>query len=67
MNKCNYKDCEGKKLKIIGECKSCKGCFCSKHRLIEMHKCKELDSIKAEKKAEYEKAMLEMKVKSKKI
>ena len=40
---CNYLDCKFKVMKLIGECKYCKGTFCTFHRLPEVHSCVKLE------------------------
>lgn len=45
-NRCCFNNCHSPALRMTGECQFCKGKFCSKHRLLEMHNCKGLKTCK---------------------
>ncbi|KAG7807661.1 hypothetical protein KL921_003956 [Ogataea angusta] len=45
-NKCSFESCNSAPLRMVGDCSFCNGKFCSKHRLLESHKCKGLQSCK---------------------
>lgn len=44
--RCTFKDCALAAQRIVGDCGFCKGRFCSKHRLLEDHKCDGLEDCK---------------------
>jgi predicted nucleic acid binding AN1-type Zn finger protein len=44
--RCTFKDCPSAAQRIVGDCGFCKGQFCSKHRLLEDHKCDGLEDCK---------------------
>lgn len=49
MNKCEFINCKKKLnslLQITGKCKLCNKTYCSNHRLIEEHKCQEINRTK---------------------
>ncbi|EDO14607.1 hypothetical protein Kpol_303p6 [Vanderwaltozyma polyspora DSM 70294] len=43
---CHFGDCTGLSIKYAGDCNFCNGKFCSKHRMLENHLCKGLQSCK---------------------
>lgn len=45
-NRCNFKECPSASQRIVGDCGFCKGHFCSKHRLLEDHRCEGLEDCK---------------------
>lgn len=45
-NQCSLLDCNNTASRFIGDCDFCKGHFCVNHRLMEYHKCKEMQSCK---------------------
>jgi hypothetical protein len=44
-NRCNFKECPSAAQRIVGDCGFCQGHFCSKHRLLEDHKCDGLEDV----------------------
>lgn len=44
--KCTFNSCNNQPLKIVGDCIHCDGHYCSKHRLLESHKCTGLQNCK---------------------
>lgn len=44
--KCSFTQCNNTPLKIVGDCIHCDGHYCSKHRLLESHKCSGLQNCK---------------------
>ncbi|KAK9461065.1 ubiquitin-related domain-containing protein [Lipomyces oligophaga] len=44
--RCSFKSCSSAPLRIVGDCSFCDGHFCSKHRLLEDHKCTGLQDCK---------------------
>ena len=44
-NRCNFKECQSAAQRIVGDCGFCQGHFCSKHRLLEDHKCEGLEDV----------------------
>lgn len=44
-NRCNFKECPSAAQRIVGDCGFCQGHFCSKHRLLEDHKCEGLEDV----------------------
>ncbi|SPN97719.1 uncharacterized protein DNG_01232 [Cephalotrichum gorgonifer] len=44
-NPCTFKDCQLGAQRIVGDCGFCQGHFCSKHRLLEDHKCEGLEDV----------------------
>lgn len=44
-NRCNFKECPSAAQRIVGDCGFCRGHFCSKHRLLEDHKCDGLEDV----------------------
>lgn len=47
MPKCVFRECNGRPAPIIGDCKYCKGKYCSIHRLPESHCCSEMSACKS--------------------
>jgi ubiquitin len=45
-SKCTLDGCAGKPILIVGDCKYCKGNYCSSHRLPETHACSGMDTCK---------------------
>ncbi|KAH3671044.1 hypothetical protein OGAPHI_000755 [Ogataea philodendri] len=45
-NKCSFETCHSAPLRMVGDCSFCQGKFCSKHRLLESHNCKGLQTCK---------------------
>lgn len=46
--RCNFKECKDSVQRIVGDCGFCNGHYCSKHRLLEDHKCTGLEDCKKE-------------------
>ncbi|KAL2255689.1 hypothetical protein VTK26DRAFT_2880 [Humicola hyalothermophila] len=46
--KCSFEDCKAAARPISGDCDFCKGRFCNNHRLLEDHKCQNLEDCKRE-------------------
>lgn len=46
--RCSFKDCKDKAQPIVGDCGFCSGHHCSKHRMLEDHKCEGLEDCKKE-------------------
>lgn len=44
--RCSFVGCNGLPLRMVGDCHSCNGKFCAKHRLFEDHRCEGLGSYK---------------------
>ncbi|KAG0671862.1 hypothetical protein C6P45_004737 [Maudiozyma exigua] len=45
-NVCYMDNCSNASLKFIGDCNFCHGHYCSKHRIMENHKCTGLNTCK---------------------
>jgi hypothetical protein len=43
--KCSFKDCKVAAQRISGDCAFCNGHFCNNHRLLEDHKCSNLEDV----------------------
>lgn len=43
--RCSFEGCSAAAQRISGDCDFCKGRFCSKHRLLEDHKCQNLEDV----------------------
>ncbi|KAF1946696.1 AN1-type zinc finger protein-like protein [Clathrospora elynae] len=46
--RCSFKDCKDRAQPIVGDCGFCGGRHCSKHRMLEDHKCEGLEDCKKE-------------------
>ncbi|KAH6649930.1 hypothetical protein F5144DRAFT_27166 [Chaetomium tenue] len=46
--KCSFEDCKFVAQRIVGDCTFCEGSFCKNHRLLEDHKCQNLEDCKRE-------------------
>lgn len=46
--RCSFKDCRDRAQPIVGDCGFCSGHHCSKHRMLEDHKCDGLEDCKKE-------------------
>ena len=46
--KCSFEDCKSVAQRYVGDCTFCDGHFCSNHRLLEDHKCQNLEDCKRE-------------------
>lgn len=46
--KCSFTDCKAAAARISGDCAFCQGHYCNNHRLLEDHKCRNLDDCKKE-------------------
>ncbi|KAI8939378.1 hypothetical protein NX059_003161 [Plenodomus lindquistii] len=46
--RCSFKDCKDRAQPIVGDCGFCSGHHCSKHRMLEDHKCEGLEDCKKE-------------------
>ncbi|KAH8893403.1 AN1-type zinc finger protein [Thozetella sp. PMI_491] len=46
--RCDFKDCRIAAQRISGDCGFCNGHFCNNHRLLEDHKCRNLEDCKKE-------------------
>ncbi|KAK3308988.1 uncharacterized protein B0T15DRAFT_125487 [Chaetomium strumarium] len=46
--RCQFEDCKAVAQRISGDCTFCQGHFCSNHRLLEDHKCQNLEDCKRE-------------------
>ena len=47
--KCSLTECRLPAAPITGDCTFCDGHYCSKHRLLESHKCKNLEDVSSNK------------------
>jgi hypothetical protein len=43
--KCSFEDCKTVAQRYVGDCTFCDGHFCSNHRLLEDHKCQNLEDV----------------------
>lgn len=43
--KCSYSDCKSAAQRISGDCAFCNGHYCNNHRLLEDHKCQNLEDV----------------------
>lgn len=43
--KCSFEDCKSVAQRIVGDCTFCEGSFCKNHRLLEDHKCQNLEDV----------------------
>jgi len=43
--RCSFEDCKCVAQRIVGDCTFCQGHFCSNHRLLEDHKCQNLEDV----------------------
>ncbi|KAK3946013.1 hypothetical protein QBC46DRAFT_370578 [Diplogelasinospora grovesii] len=43
--RCSFNDCKVAAQRISGDCAFCQGHFCNNHRLLEDHKCRNLDDV----------------------
>lgn len=43
--KCSFDDCKSAAQRIVGDCTFCNGSFCKNHRLLEDHKCQNLEDV----------------------
>jgi len=43
--KCSFTDCKAAAQRISGDCAFCQGHYCNNHRLLEDHKCRNLDDV----------------------
>lgn len=48
--RCSFVTCNSLPLRMVGNCQSCNGKFCAKHRLFEDHRCEGLNSYKVREK-----------------
>ncbi|EGS18658.1 uncharacterized protein CTHT_0052640 [Thermochaetoides thermophila DSM 1495] len=46
--RCSFPECKAAARPIVGDCAFCKGKFCSTHRLLEDHNCRNLEDCKRE-------------------
>ncbi|KAK4113882.1 hypothetical protein N656DRAFT_797092 [Canariomyces notabilis] len=46
--RCSFEDCKAAAQRISGDCAFCQGHFCNNHRLLEDHKCRNLEDCKRE-------------------
>jgi len=46
--KCSFDDCKAAAQRISGDCAFCNGHYCNNHRLLEDHKCQNLEDCKKE-------------------
>jgi len=46
--RCSFKDCKDRAQPIVGDCGFCEGRHCSRHRMLEDHKCVGLEDCKKE-------------------
>lgn len=44
--RCSFTKCNSAPLRGVGDCQECRGHFCSRHRLMEQHKCSGLQGCK---------------------
>lgn len=44
--RCSFSKCNSLPLRGVGDCQNCQGHFCSRHRLMEQHKCTGLQGCK---------------------
>lgn len=45
--RCSFEECKLPAQRIVGDCTFCDGHFCSNHRLLEDHKCQNLEDVSA--------------------
>jgi len=43
--RCSFPECKAAARPIVGDCSFCKGKFCSTHRLLEDHNCRNLEDV----------------------
>jgi hypothetical protein len=43
--RCSFEDCKAAAQRISGDCAFCQGHFCNNHRLLEDHKCRNLEDV----------------------
>ncbi len=43
--RCSFEECKSVAQRIVGDCGFCQGHFCSNHRLLEDHKCQNLEDV----------------------
>ena len=43
--KCSFSDCKAAAQRISGDCAFCQGHYCNNHRLLEDHRCRNLDDV----------------------
>ncbi|KAK3378081.1 hypothetical protein B0H63DRAFT_235832 [Podospora didyma] len=43
--KCSFGDCKARAAAFSGDCTFCDGHYCNNHRLLEDHKCRNLDDV----------------------
>jgi hypothetical protein len=43
--RCSFEGCKTPAQRIVGDCGFCQGHFCSNHRLLEDHKCQNLEDV----------------------
>ncbi|KAG7288687.1 hypothetical protein NEMBOFW57_005043 [Staphylotrichum longicolle] len=41
--RCSFEECKAAAQRFVGDCAFCQGHFCSNHRLLEDHKCQNLE------------------------
>jgi len=46
--RCSFEECKSPAQRIVGDCTFCNGSFCKSHRLLEDHKCQNLEDCKRE-------------------
>jgi hypothetical protein len=46
--KCSFESCKAAAQRIVGDCSFCNGHFCSSHRLLEDHKCQNLEDVSSQ-------------------
>lgn len=43
--RCSFEECKAAAQRFVGDCAFCQGHFCSNHRLLEDHKCQNLEDV----------------------
>lgn len=43
--RCTFEDCKSVAQRIVGDCTFCQGHYCRNHRLLEDHKCQNLEDV----------------------
>lgn len=65
--RCSFNSCQGRVVKIIGDCKFCSGKFCARHRTVEAHSCANIDKCKQAHYQKNEKRLMGEKTNSSKL
>lgn len=65
--RCPFENCSSKKNEILGKCKYCDNTFCTVHRFVEAHFCKNISKCYDEKYNDNNIKLMNDKVSSKKL